>query len=69
VELILASVFSAIIIFISVFSIVKVLIIAFNRKEISFGKLIVFSTSSFVIGLLVAYLLPFGYQNIVEYFY
>ncbi|WP_041964194.1 hypothetical protein [Mesobacillus selenatarsenatis] len=68
-EVILASVFSAIIIFITVFSMVKVLIIAFNRKEISFRKLIIFSTSSIVIGLLVAYLLPFGYQKILDYLY
>jgi hypothetical protein len=68
-ELILISIFSAIIIFITVFSMVKVLFIAFKRKEISLGQLIIFSSSTIVIGVLIATLLPFGFQKIVDYIY
>lgn len=66
-EVILASVFSAIIIFITVFFMMKVYIIAFKRNDISLRKCITFSTSSIVIGLLVAGVLPFGYQKIMDY--
>lgn len=68
-EVILAIVFSAIIIFFTVFYMVKVFIIAFKRKEISLRKLIIFSTSSIVIGLLLAFFLPFGYQKVIDYIY
>ncbi|WP_335712699.1 hypothetical protein [Neobacillus drentensis] len=66
-EVILASVFSAIIIFITVFFMMKLFIIAFKRNDISLRKCIIFSTSSIVIGLLVASVLPFGYQKIIDY--
>ncbi|MBV7507368.1 hypothetical protein KW850_19190 [Bacillus sp. sid0103] len=66
-EVILASVFSAIILFITVFFMMKVFNIAFKRNEISLRKCIIFSTSSIVIGLLVASVLPFGYQKIIDY--
>ena len=52
-EVILASVFSAIIIFITVYSMIKVFIIAYKRNEISLRKFIIFSTSSIVIGLIM----------------
>jgi hypothetical protein len=68
-EVILTSVFSAIIIFITVFSMMKVFSIAYKRNEISLRKYIVFSTSSIVIGVTVASVLPFGYQKIFEYIY
>ena len=41
--------------------------IAYKRNEISLRKFIVFSTSSIVIGVIVASVLPFGYQKIFEY--
>ncbi|WP_153125456.1 hypothetical protein [Peribacillus tepidiphilus] len=66
-EVILTSVFSAIIIFITVFFMMKAFIIAYKRNEISLRKFIVFSTSSIVIGTLVASVLPFGYQRIFDY--
>ncbi|MEY2196691.1 hypothetical protein AB7942_28845 [Neobacillus sp. BF23-41] len=66
-EVILASVFSAIIIFITIFFMMKVFIIAFKRNDISLRKCIIFSTFSIVIGLLVASVLPFGYQKIIDY--
>ncbi|MGE7186834.1 hypothetical protein ACQKKK_23585 [Peribacillus sp. NPDC006672] len=68
-EVILASVFSAIIIFITVYSMIKVLIIGYKRNEISLRKFIIFATSSIVIGLIVASVLPFGYQKIMDYIY
>lgn len=63
---ILISVFSAIIIFITVFSMIKVLSIAYKRKNISILKYRVFATSFIGVGMLVASLLPFGYQKIYE---
>ncbi|MFD6441052.1 hypothetical protein ACFWDG_14810 [Peribacillus sp. NPDC060186] len=68
-EVILTSVFSAIIIFITVYSMIKVFIIAYKRNEISLRKFIIFATSSIVIGLIVASVLPFGYQKIMDYIY
>ncbi|PGY03438.1 hypothetical protein [Bacillus sp. AFS031507] len=66
-EVIFASVFSAIIIFITVFFMMKVFIIAFKRYDLSLRKCIIFSTSSIVIGLLVASVLPYAYQKIFDY--
>ncbi|WHY69559.1 hypothetical protein [Neobacillus sp. SuZ13] len=66
-EVILASVFSAIIISITVFSMMKVFIYAFRKNDISLRKCIILSTSSIVIGLLVASVLPFGFQKIMDF--
>ncbi|MCO0598563.1 hypothetical protein ACFRH9_13105 [Peribacillus butanolivorans] len=68
-EVILASVFSAIIIVITVYSMLKVCLIAYKRNEISLQKFIIFTTSSIVIGLIVASVLPFGYQKVIDYIY
>ncbi|WP_042457221.1 hypothetical protein [Neobacillus dielmonensis] len=68
-EVILTSVFSAIIIFITIFFMIKVFLIGYKRNEISFRKFIIFSTSSIVIGVIVASVLPFGYQKIFYYIY
>ena len=68
-EVLLTSVFSAIIIFITVFFMIKVFIIAYKRKEISLQKFIVFSTTSIVIGVTIASVLPAGYQKIFDYIY
>ncbi|KZM54385.1 hypothetical protein A3Q35_01880 [Aeribacillus pallidus] len=68
-EVMAASVFSAIIIFITVFSMIRVFIIAFKRKEISLRKFIIFTISSIVTGLIIASVLPFVYQKIFHYIY
>nr|WP_251027595.1 hypothetical protein [Bacillus sp. ISL-41] len=68
-EVIIASIFSAIIIFITVFSLNKVFFTAYKRREISFSKFVVFAASSIVIGLLVAITLPLGFQKIMDYIY
>lgn len=63
---ILTSVFSTIIIFITVYSMVKVLGIACKREEISVPKYRILVTSFVVIGILIATVLPFGYQRIFD---
>jgi hypothetical protein len=63
---ILTSIFSAIIIFITVFSMIRVLSIAYKRKEISILKFSILSVSFIGVGMLIAAILPFGYQKIVE---
>ncbi|RJS59016.1 hypothetical protein [Bacillus sp. PK3_68] len=68
-EVILTSIFSAIIIFITVFYMVKVFIVAYKRKEISTRKFIAFSASSILIGVIIASVLPFAYQKILHYIY
>nr|WP_026565346.1 hypothetical protein [Bacillus sp. UNC41MFS5] len=68
-EVILASVFSDIIIFITIFFMMKVFVIGFKRNDISLRKFIFLSTSSITIGLLVAIVLPVGYQKIINYIY
>ncbi|WP_342429703.1 hypothetical protein [Neobacillus sp. FSL H8-0543] len=65
-EVILISLFSAIIIFMTVYSIIKVIIIAYKRKEITLRRFEVLVTLSILIGLFVASILPFGYQKIFE---
>ncbi|MEK4080016.1 hypothetical protein MHH37_09050 [Solibacillus sp. FSL K6-1781] len=63
---ILTSVFSAFIIFMTVFSMIKVLSIACKRKDISILKYRVLTTSFIVAGILTVSILPFGYQKIYE---
>lgn len=63
---ILTSVFSAFIIFMTVFSMIKVLSIACKRKDISILKYRVLTTSFIVAGNLTVSILPFGYQKIYE---
>ncbi|MCI1592119.1 hypothetical protein [Heyndrickxia oleronia] len=68
-EVFLASLFSVIIIFITVFFMLKVFIVAFKRNDISLRKFIMLSFSSILIGLLVALVLPFGYEKIIDFIY
>jgi len=63
---ILTSIFSAIIIFITVFSTIKVLSIAYRRKEISILKYRILAVSFTVVGMFIASILPFGYQKVFE---
>ncbi|UFU00082.1 hypothetical protein KO561_03710 [Radiobacillus kanasensis] len=65
-EVILTSFFSAIIIMITVYSILKALHIGYKRKEISIRKYWVYASSTVVIGLAVASTLPFAFQKIYE---
>ena len=65
-EIIITSLFSAIIIYITVYSMIKVLSIAYKRGEISLRKFRLYVTASIVIGLVIASILPFGYQKILE---
>lgn len=67
-EVILISIFSAIIIFITVYSMIKALNIAYKRKEITVKKLRVLIIASIGIGLLIASSLPFVYQKIYDTF-
>ncbi len=63
---ILTSIFSAIIIFITVFSMVRVLSIAYKRKEISTLKFSILSVSFIGVGMLISTILPFGYQKLFK---
>ena len=65
-ELILISIFSAIIIFQTVYFMIKALNISYKRKEISLRKCRLLVTSSIIIGLLVSSILPFVYQKIID---
>jgi hypothetical protein len=64
VEVFLASAFSALIIAITVFSMIKVLMIAYKRKELTLRVFIIYTTTAVMIGLIVASVLPFGYRKI-----
>jgi hypothetical protein len=63
---ILTCIFSAIIIFITVFSLIRVLSIAYKRKEISSMKFSILSVSLIGVGMLIAAIIPFGYQKLFE---
>jgi uncharacterized membrane protein len=65
-EVILTSVFSAIIILITVFSMIRVFNIAYKRNELSRRKFVVYSTFSIIIGVIVASIFPFGYERIMN---
>ena len=64
-EVIIASIFSAIIIFMTTSSIIRALFIARKREEITFRKLIFFAALSIAIGLVIVSILPFVYQKLL----
>ena len=66
-EVILAVTYSAIIIFMTIFFILKACIIAYTRNDLSLRKLIVVSSSSITIGIIVIGVLPFIYEKIYDY--
>lgn len=59
--------FSAAIIFITVFYIIKALVVAFKSDEISLRKFVIFSSFSIGISVSIVSILPFGYQKIFDY--
>lgn len=61
---IIASIFSAIIIFITVTGIIKVAYIGYTRKEINHRKYIGYVSASIVIGGIIAITIPFAYEKI-----
>ena len=65
-EVFLISFFSAVIIYITVHSIIKALNIALNRNEISKRKYRLIMAISIFIGTFVAVILPFGYQRLFD---
>ncbi|WLR60201.1 hypothetical protein [Guptibacillus hwajinpoensis] len=63
---ILISFFSGVIIFITVYSIIKALNVALNRDEISKRKYRLILAISIFIGAFVAVVLPLGYQRLFD---
>lgn len=65
-EVFLTSIFSAIIIMITVISMNRVFYIALQRREVSRRKYLVLASSSVVVGFLIASILPFAYEHIFQ---
>ncbi|MEI2464935.1 hypothetical protein NQZ71_11030 [Niallia taxi] len=68
-ELILASIFSALIIVMTVFFLLKVFLIAYKRKEISKRKCFLYAAVTIVISFFLVAALPFVFQSILELVY
>ena len=66
-EVILTVTYSSIIIFMTIFFILKACIIAYTRNDLSLRKLIFVSSSSITIGIIVIGVLPFIYEKIYDY--
>ncbi|PGM97392.1 hypothetical protein [Bacillus cereus] len=66
-EVFLVATFSAIIIMMTVFVIIKACFTGYKRNDISLRKFILLSSVSIVIGCLVSFVLPFGYEKIFDY--
>ena len=60
----IASIFSALIVFITVFGIIKVVHSGYTRKEINYRKYIVYVSSSVVVGGIITITIPFAYEKI-----
>ncbi|WP_307838308.1 hypothetical protein [Bacillus sp. TH19] len=65
-EVFLVAIFSAIIIMMTVFVITKACFTGDKRNDISFRKFFLLSVS-IMIGCLVSWVLPFGYEKILDY--
>ncbi|TKI31134.1 hypothetical protein [Bacillus mycoides] len=66
-EVFLVAIFSAIIIMMTVFVITKACFTGYKRNDISLRKFILLSSVSIVIGRLLSFVLPFGYEKIFDY--
>ncbi|OFD39086.1 MULTISPECIES: hypothetical protein [Bacillus cereus group] len=66
-EVFLVATFSAIIIMMTVFVITKACFTEYKRNDISFRKFIFLSSVSIMLGCLVSWVLPFGYEKILDY--
>jgi cadmium resistance protein CadD (predicted permease) len=64
---IITSIFSALIILMTVAFMIKVLHIAYKRKEISFRQLLLYVGSSVAVGSIVAISLPFAYTKLFHW--
>jgi formate hydrogenlyase subunit 3/multisubunit Na+/H+ antiporter MnhD subunit len=64
---IVASIFSALIIFITVTGIIRVLYIGYTRKEINHRKYIGYASASIVIGGIISITIPFAYERIFSW--
>ncbi|MEK3990381.1 MULTISPECIES: hypothetical protein [Robertmurraya] len=64
---IVASIFSALIILMTVSFMIKVLHIGYKRKEISFRLLLLYSGTSVAVGSIVAISLPFAYTKLFHW--
>ncbi|AOV07364.1 hypothetical protein [Sporosarcina ureilytica] len=62
----LMSFFSIVIVYITIHSLIKAFNIAINRREISKQKYRFLVSSSILVGLSIATVLPFGYYKLVE---
>ncbi|MGB7999179.1 MAG: hypothetical protein WCF60_03670 [Anaerobacillus sp.] len=65
-EVFLFSFFSAVIIFMTVYGIIKALNIALKRGELSKRKYRLIMAISIFIGTFVGFVLPFGYQRLFD---
>lgn len=63
-EVILTSICAAIIVFITVYSIIRVLNIAYKRKEITVGRFTTSVISTVLIGLSITAALPLAFQRV-----
>jgi hypothetical protein len=66
-EVFLVAAFSAMIIMMTVFVIIKACFTGYKRNDISFRKFIFLSSVSIMLGCLVSWVLPFGYEKILDY--
>lgn len=61
---ILVSIASTIIVFLTVFYLIRLFILAYKKEAINFWKFMVLVISSIVVGLLLAVTLHLGYQKL-----
>ncbi|MFS0862365.1 hypothetical protein [Fredinandcohnia sp. 179-A 10B2 NHS] len=64
--LVVTSLFSALIIFICVFQMIRVYKITVERNQLTVRKGVLYSIITSVVGLIIASVLPFGYSKIIE---
>ena len=64
---VVASIFSALIILIAVTGIIRVLYIGYKRKEINHRKYIGYVSTSILIGGIIAITIPFAYERIFSW--
>jgi len=63
-EVIIVSIASAIIVFITVYYLIKVFTLAYKKEEMNFGKFMVWVMSSIVVGLFLIVTLHLCYQKL-----
>jgi len=65
-EFLITSIFSILVIIITVYNLIKLFTLAYKKEQITHARLMMYSTATIVVGLIVASILPLFFIKLAE---